>query len=138
MSTRKRVAAFFGSKDAHVQAVPSPPSSPHPYGNNPIAPPGEERIMTPEELQQSVESLELVLRTMDLVRDQTNRYNTSLRDHARSLRSYAVNINMMAPADDRGKRNIGEDKVFENLMLHCANYYDRLAEAQEHLVRRFI
>lgn len=88
--------------------------------------------MSPEELQQSVESLELVLRTMDGVRDQTNRQSTAFRDHARSLRGYAVNINMMATFDERtSKKHIGEDKVFENLLVHCANYYDRLAEAQE-------
>src|SRR5271167_3867406 len=135
MSTRKRVAAFFGSKEQnHPQPVPSPPSSPHPI-RNPDAPPIEQRIMTPEELQQSVETLELVLRTMDTLRDQTNRYNTALRDHARSLRGYAVNINMLAPNEDKAKRNIGDDRVFENLILHCANYYDKLAESQEHLVR---
>ena len=91
--------------------------------------------MTSEELQQSVESLEMVLRTMDQVRDQTNRYNASLREHARSLRGYAVGINMITARDDKGQRvNVGEDKVTENLLVHCANYYDRLAEAQESLV----
>ena len=92
--------------------------------------------MTSEELQQSVESLEMVLRTMDQVRDQTNRYNTALREHARSLRGYAVGINMITARDEKGQRpNVGEDKVSENLLVHCANYYDRLAEAQEQLVR---
>jgi len=38
----------------------------------------------------------------------------------------------MATFDDKApKKHIGEDKVFENLLVHCANYYDRLAEAQE-------
>src|SRR5947207_12434336 len=137
MST-KRIAAWFGSKESHPQPVPSPPSSPLP-GRNPDIHGGEERIMSPEELQQSVESLELVLRTKDVVRDQTNRQNTALIDHARSLREYAVNINMMATFDDKAhKRNIGEDKVFENLVVHCANYYDRLAEAQELFVSDFL
>lgn len=137
MSTKK-IAAWFGSKENHPQLVPSPPSSPLPSRNpDPLA--GEERIMSPEELQQSVESLELVLRTMDAVRDQTNRQNSALRDHARSLRGYAVNINMMAIVDDRApKRHIGEDKVFENLLVHCANFYDRFAEAQELFVNTLI
>ena len=91
--------------------------------------------MNSEELQQCVESFEVVLRTMDTVRDQTNRHNMALREHARSLRGYAVNINMLTPTDDKGKKVAGEDRVFENLLLHCANYYDRAAEAQETLVR---
>ena len=136
MSTKKRFASIFGSKENHSQPIPSPPASPRP-GRIPNAPPAEERIMTPEELQQSVESLELVLRTMDQLRDQTNRYNTAIRDHARSLRGYAVGINMLSSRDEKEQRNhIGEDRVFENLLVHCANYYDRLAESQEQLVKQ--
>jgi hypothetical protein len=132
MSTKRRGFASLFNRESHPQPVPSPPSSPRP-GRLPDAPPSDERIMDPEELHQSVESLELVLKTMDQVREQTNRYNTALREHARSLRGYAVNINMISPKDDRGRNN-GDDRVFENLMVHCANYYDRLAEAQEQLV----
>ena len=83
--------------------------------------------MTSEELQQSVESLEMILKSMDVVRDQTNQYNEALRGHARSLRSYAVTIIT--------RDSVGEDKVSERLLEHCANYYDRLAESQEQLVR---
>jgi hypothetical protein len=135
MSTRRRgLAAIFGGRESHPQPVPSPPASPRP-GRVPDVPMAEERIMTSEELQQGVESLETVLRTMDQVRDQTNRYNAALREHARSLRGYAVSINMITAREDKGQRaNVGEDKVSENLLVHCANYYDRLAEAQETLV----
>jgi hypothetical protein len=91
--------------------------------------------MTSDELQQSVESLEMVLKTMDQVRDNMNRYNTALREHARSLRGYAADINMASVRDDRGPRtNVGDDFVSESLMVHCSHYYDKLAEAQEHLV----
>lgn len=90
-------------------------------------------MITPEELQSSVEALELVLRSMDSVRDQLNRYNLALREHAKTLRQYAVNINMLADTDDRG-RNQGDGRVYEYLMMHSANYYDRYAESQEQLV----
>ena len=135
MSSRRRgLAALFGGRDTQQQPVPSPPASPAPI-RVPDVPGIEERILTPEELQQSVESLELLLKTMDQVRDQQNRYNAALREHARSLRGYAVGINMITARDDKGQRvNVGEDKVSEKLLVHCANYYDRLAEAQEQLV----
>lgn len=132
MST-KRIAAWFGNKDNYHPPSPSPPSTPHP-GQNPDVPRREQRIMEPEDLQQSVEALELVLRTMDQLRDQTNRQNSALRDHARSLKGYAANISIMATTEEKNKRNIGEEKVLENLLVHCADYYNRLAEAQESLV----
>jgi hypothetical protein len=91
--------------------------------------------MTSDELQQSVEALETVLRTMDQVRDQTNRYNAALREHANSLRGYAVGVSMIFGTDVSGQRvNVGDDRVSEKLLVHCANYYDRLADAQEQLV----
>lgn len=138
MSTRRRGFAglFRSSNDNQPQPIPSPPASPRP-GRVPDMPPMEERIMTSEELQQSVEALEMVLKSMDSVRDQTNRYNAALRDHARSLRGYAVGINMVATRDERGQRvNVGDNRVSERLLVHCANYYDRLAESQEQLVSR--
>jgi len=157
MSTRRRgLAALFGgggsggggggNRDSHApQIVPSPPATPRPTGavgaqaaqsGIPAQPPSEERVMTSEELQQSVESLENVLKTMDQVRDMTNRCNAALREHARGLRMYAVGINMLSTRDERGQPrvNVGEDRVSERLLAHCANYYDRLAEAQELLV----
>jgi hypothetical protein len=95
--------------------------------------------MTSDELQQSVEALEMVLKSMDQVRDHTNRYNAALRDHARSLRGYAVGANMVATRDERGQRiNVGDNRVSERLLVHCANYYDRLAESQEQLVSPII
>lgn len=115
-----------------MQPIPSPPASPRP--NRVPQPVTEEHTMTSEELQQSVESLEMILKSMDQVRDQTNRYNEALRGHARSLRSYAVTINMVVARDERQHHNVGEDKVSERLLEHCANYYDRLAESQEQLV----
>ena len=135
MSMKKRgFAALFGSKESHPQPVPSPPASPRP-NRVPEAANMEERIMTSEDLHQSVEVLETILRTMDQVRDRTNQYNAALREHARSLRTYAVQLNMNVARDDKGTRiNVGEDKVSESLLVHCANYYDRLAEAQEQLV----
>jgi hypothetical protein len=93
--------------------------------------------MTSEELQQSVESLEMILKSMDHVRDQTNRYTESLKGHARALRGYAVTINMVVARDERQHHNVGEDRVSEKLLEHCANYYDRLAESQEQLVRLY-
>lgn len=95
--------------------------------------------MTSDELQQSVESLEMVLRTMDQVRDEMNRYNIALREHARALRSYAADINIVSSRDDRGSRtNVGDDFVTESLLVHCSHYYDKLAESQEHLVPPFV
>ena len=123
----------FLRRDPQPKAVPSPPSSPVPQ-RLPNAPQGEDKVISPEELQTSVESLELVLRSMDSVRNQLNQYNLALREHANTLRQYAVTINMLAVTDDRG-RNQGDDRVYEYLMLHSANYYDRYAESQENLVR---
>jgi hypothetical protein len=142
MSTRRRgLAALFGGSRDQPQTVPSPPATPRPTAAGVVqtgipTEPQEERVMTSEELQGSVESLENVLKTMDQVRDVTNRYNTALREHARSLRTYAVGINMISTRDERGQPrvNVGEDRVSERLLAHCANYYDRLAEAQESLV----
>jgi hypothetical protein len=131
MSSTRRRFGFFGNKENHAP-VPSPPSSPRPRSRLPQIP-TEERVLTSDELQQSVESLETILRTMDLVREQTNHYNTSLREHARSLRGYAVGINMSATPNTR-QPTVGEEHVYERVLVHCANYYDRLAESQEHLV----
>jgi len=92
--------------------------------------------MTNEDLKQSVESLELVLRSMNDVREQTNLYNAALREHAKSIRSYAVSVQMINTWEETRQRgNVGDAKVSERLLVHCANYYDRLAEAQEQLVR---
>lgn len=139
MSTkRKTIAAFFG-RDTHAPHASSPPASPRLAAAAMQVPAVavEERIMTSEELAQSVQALEQVLRTMDQVRDLTNRYNSALREHVRSLREYAVGINMIVARDDKAQRgNVGEDRVSERLLVHCANYYDRLAEAQEQLVHR--
>jgi hypothetical protein len=133
MSTRRKLAnRIFGTRENH-QAVPSPPQSPRPGPVRVPEVPHEERVLTSDDLQQSVESLELVLRTMDRVREQTNAYNASLREHARSLRGYAVGINMSVAARPAGP-NVGEEQVYERVLVHCANYYDRLAESQEHLV----
>jgi|SRR5579859_7117034 len=135
MSTRRRLFPWTSSNNRDTgtqQPIPSPPASPRP--NRVPQPVMEEQIMTSEELQQSVESLEMILKSMDQVRDQTNRYNESLRGHARALRSYAVTINMVASRDERQRHNVGEDRVSERLLEHCANYYDRLAESQEKLV----
>jgi hypothetical protein len=155
MSTKQRthlVASFFGrgtqslkqSKETPLQpqTVPSPPATPRlALARGPDGPPRpatEERVITSEELQQSVEALETVLRTMDQVRDQTNRFNAVLREHARALREYAVGVNMIVTRDENGRVrgvDVGEDRVSERLIVHCASYYDRLAEAQEMLVR---
>lgn len=133
MSGKRRTLGSFLRRDHQPRPpTPSPPSSPVPR-RNPDAPPGDEKVISPEGLQSSVESLEMVLRSMDNVRDQLNRYNLALREHANTLRQYAVNINMLAVTDDRG-RNQGDDRVYEYLMLHSANYYDRYAESQEQLV----
>jgi len=143
MSTRRRgLAALFGGggggsgsrETQHGQPVPSPPATPRPGPGLPPIPQMEERILTSEELQQSVESLETVLKTMDQVRDQTNRYNAALREHARSLRMYAVGINMISTRSEGGQQRVTADTVPERLLAHCANYYDRLTEAQEALV----
>jgi hypothetical protein len=145
MSTRRRgLAALFGgggSRDAQQpQTVPSPPATPRPGMNPviPIAPQPEERIMTTQELQESVESLETVLKTMDQLRDVTNKHTAAIREHAMSLRMYAAGVNMISTRDERGQQrvNVGEDRVSERLLAHCANYYDRLAEAQESLVHK--
>ena len=144
MSTKRRgLAALFtgGGGASHrepvgLPAIPSPPRTPAP-GRIPEVPAvADQRIMTSDELQQSVESLETVLKTMDQLRDQTNRYNASLREHARALRGYAVSANMISTRDERGQQrvHVGEDRVSERLLVHCANYYERLAEAQESLV----
>lgn len=137
MSTRRNrlVSLFAGSRETQTQQqqapVPSPSTTPRPVRIPEL--PIEERILSSDDLQQSVEALEMVLKTMDQVRDQTNRYNSSLREHARSLRGYAVGINMGGPREARAV-NVGEERVYEKLLEHCANYYDRLAESQEHLV----
>src|SRR5580700_3016901 len=107
MSTKRRT--MFGNllrRDNQPRPVPSPPSSPVPQ-RLPNVPPGDDKVISPEELQTSVESMELVLRSMDNVRNQLNQYNIALRDHANTLRQYAVNINMLAVTDDRG-RNQGD------------------------------
>jgi hypothetical protein len=133
MSTKRRtMLGNFLRRDHQPKSVPSPPSSPVPH-RLPNVPPADEKVISPEELQTSVESMELVLRSMDNVRNQLNQYNLALREHANTLRQYAVNINMLAVTDDRG-RNQGDDRVYEYLMLHSANYYDRYAESQENLV----
>ena len=136
MSGKRRTIGNFLRRDhpakSAVTVVPSPPSSPVPR-RLPDVPQGDEKVIAPEELQSSVEALELVLRSMDSVRDQLNRYNLALREHAKTLRQYAVNINMLADTDDRG-RNQGDGRVYEYLMMHSANYYDRYAESQEQLV----
>jgi hypothetical protein len=104
--------------------------------------PRDPPIMSSDALQASVEALEIVLKTMDQVRDQTNRYNAALREHARGLRGYAANIQLIATRDEdrqgqgqqRGSVGVRDERVPERLLVHCANYYDRLADAQDQLV----
>ena len=138
-SKRRTLRSIWGTvrDNSHQQpSFPSPPASPRP-GRIPEMPTSvEERIMSSDDLQSSVEALETVLKTMDQVRDQTNRYNTVLREHARSMRGYAANMQLIATRDDKGaqKPTLSEERVSERLLVHCANYYDRLAEAQEQLV----
>jgi hypothetical protein len=135
MSTKRRgFASIFGNRESNPPAVPSPPTTPRPV-RVPEPPTSESRIMTSDELQQSVESFETVLKTMDQVRDDMNRYNAALREHARALRSYAADINIVSSREDQGPRiNVGDDFVSESLLVHCSHYYDRLAEAQEYFV----
>jgi hypothetical protein len=135
MSTKRRTLREFlrgnHRQTQPVPVVPSPPSSPVPHGL-PDALPGEEAIST-EQLYNSVESLEMLLQSMNNVRKQLNRYNMALHKHADALRQYAVNMNMLAVTDERG-RNQGDDRLSEYLIVYSANYYDRFAEAQEQLV----
>jgi hypothetical protein len=135
MSARKRFP-FFGRDNQQPPPAPaSPPTTPQPerIPNLSLA---EEWNMTNDDLKHSVESLEAVLRSMNNVRDQTNQYNGALRQHADSIRQYAVSVQMANTAEETRKRgNVGDSKVSERLLAHCANYYDKLAEVQEQLVR---
>ena len=138
-SGRSRFGGLFGSKEDKPQQTLTSQASEPPRPVNRLAvpelPASEERILTSDDLQSSVEGLEMLLRTMDQVRDQANKHTAALKEHARSLRGYAVGINMIAAKDDKGQNiTVGEDRVIERVLVHCANYYDRLAESQEHLV----
>jgi len=136
MSTRRRFP-FFGNRDnQHPQPAPaSPPATPQP-SRIPNLPPADEWSMSNEDLKQSVESLEIVLRSMNQVRDQTNQYNAALREHARAIREYAVSVQMINTMEETRQRgNVGDSKVSERLLVHCAHYYEKLAEVQEQLVR---
>jgi hypothetical protein len=141
MSMRRGFAAIFGNNreaNHHPQQGPSPPDSPRPgQVVAPVPPPmnTDDRIMSSEQLHEGIVSLETVLKTMNSLREQTNQQNIALREHARSLRRYETTINMsLVDQTQPVNGNIGEDKVSERLMFHCANYYDRLADAQEQLV----